>query len=258
MCIIEEVQQLSTAAKNSLLKTLESPRERLHFILLSMEEGGTSGFASRCVPFNLKKSSTMETMVYLKGVLESEGLWQGDVLPKEFKLQGLATLAQVSGGSLRQALQYLELCIRGEYFTAKQIADNLGVVDEAGVADVLILLLDKSDQVWPAVTNTFVDAFGLAFKIVADACMFNLAGYIEDEGATSNVNNAKRIAGHPNFPGLKDLFMTLGPLSKPFLRKAELILHLANFVGKSMPSGLTRLPETQPSSTPIRTRGATT
>ena len=224
--IIEEVQELSTAARNSLLKTLEHPKEKIHFILLSMEYGGASGFASRCVPFNFKKQSTKEIMLFLKAMMESEGLWDDENIPQEFKFQGLGTIAQTSGGSLRQALQVLELCISGQYFTAQEIEDNLGFMSEATIIQLLMQLLEADDSVWAGLTKYDpFEFFAIAFKIVSDAQMFALSGFLADESNQFFVQNTKMVANHPGLPKLIETLTTLAPISKPFLRKSELLVY---------------------------------
>lgn len=224
--IIEEVQELSTAARNSLLKTLEHPRDKIHFILLSMEYGGASGFASRCVPFNFKKQSTKDIMLFLKAMMESEGLWEDESIPQEFKFQGLATIAQTSDGSLRQALQVLELCVSGRYFTAEEIEDNLGFMSEATIIQLLMQLLDGDDALWSGLVKYDpFEFFAIAFKIVSDAQMYALSGFLADESNQFFVQNTKRVASHPGLPKLIETFTVLAPLSKPFLRKSEMLVH---------------------------------
>lgn len=236
--IIEEIQELSTAAKNSLLKILEAKRPGVHFILLSMEYGGSSGFASRCVPFNFRKLSIKDLMLFMKRTMESEGLWNDETIPTEFKMKGLATIAQVSSGSLRQALQLLEACLIGKYYTAEEITSNLGVADETMVIDTLLKLCDASD---PEVFGELekyepFDFFALGYKIVADSAIYNASGYLPNENNEFFSNNTKILAAKPAFPYLVEAFNTLSPNSKPFLRKADLMLAMLTVYEKSKKS----------------------
>jgi DNA polymerase III subunit gamma/tau len=225
--IIEEVQELSTAARNSLLKTLEHPREWIHFILLSMEQGAASGFASRCVPFNFKKLPIKDIMLFLKKTMEEEGLWTDKSIPDEFRFKGLATIAQVSAGSLRQALQLLEQCTTGGFYTAEQIEENLGILDETTIAQMLLRLLDGDTEVWKSISEVdTMEFFQLGMKILSDAEVYRVSGFQPNDNDFLNAQNRK-MAAHPAFPILVDLFLYLGPLAKPFLRKTEMMGHLA-------------------------------
>jgi DNA polymerase-3 subunit gamma/tau len=238
--IVEETQELSTAARNSFLKVLENPRANVHFILLSMEQGKTSAFASRCVPFNFKKATVIELMMYMKSIMEQESLWANPEIPEEFKLQGLATIAQSSAGSLRQALQVLDQCLVSKFYTSQEILDNLGIADEATVMQVLSLLLAGSLDFWGKydVIDSF-EFFAVSLKIVAEAAMFRTSGYLANEQPFF-ANNTKMIAGSPHFELLQKLFKDLGPLVKPYIRKNEMTLYFAEFFAnmRSVPSGV--------------------
>jgi DNA polymerase III gamma/tau subunit len=222
--IIEEIQELSTAAKNSLLKILEMPKPNVHFILLSMEFGGASGFASRCVPFNFKKIPVKELMLFMKQTMEAEGLWTSTDIPDEFRMRGLATIAQVAQGSIRQALQLLETCIIGKYFTAQEIVDNLGIADESMVIETLLQLCDgRNPEVWGELMKYEpFEFFSLGYKIVSDSAIYKASGYLAGEGNSFFENNTKALAAKPALEALLEAFDKLAPNTKPYLRKSEL------------------------------------
>ena len=256
--IIEEVQELSTAAKNSLLKTLEHPKKNIHFILLSMELGGNSGFASRCVPFGFKKAPTKDIMFFLKKVLEDEGLWESTEIPQEFKMKGLATIAQTCGGSLRQALQVLDQCLVGKFFTTEDIEENMGLVDESTVIGLLLQLMDGDDSVWPGLYKyDAYEFFAVSFKIMSDALMYKTSGFLANESNSFFIQNNKKVAGHDGFDDLMDVFITLGPLSKPFLRKTEMLAHFGLYFKtrkNGTPAGVTE--RKVPATRNVPTRGS--
>ena len=107
--IIEEIQELSTKAKNSLLKTLEMPKKNVHFIFTSMENMASSGLTSRCEVFKFKPATTLEIMYYLKEIMDKEivdgvSLWDRQDIPMEFKTEGLKAIADSCDGSYRAAL----------------------------------------------------------------------------------------------------------------------------------------------------------
>lgn len=222
--IIEEVQELSNAAKNSLLKTLEHPRDKIHFILLSMENGGNTGFGSRCVTFMFKKLPIKELMFFLKKTMEDQGYWNDESIPMSFKTQGLATLAQAAQGSIRQALQILEQCIDGKIFTEDEIAENLGYINEVKAADILSRLLALDNTVWSDIYKCDpYDLYGIMYKIITDAALFKYAGFVEDEDNAYFISNTRKVAAAESFETFLTAFNTLSSASKPFLRKAEFL-----------------------------------
>src|SRR5574344_325335 len=132
--IIEEFQELSDKAKNSLLKILESPKENRHFLFTTMAETlKATGLTSRCQIFKFKYATALDIMYYLKSCLEKipenyddkkrdptkkvASLWDSEKIPSEFKMQGLAMIAQNCDGSCRQAIQMMQKCINVEAYT---------------------------------------------------------------------------------------------------------------------------------------------
>lgn len=244
--IIEEVQELSNAARNSLLKTLEQPKDKIHFILLSMEDIAMSGFGSRCVPFVFKRLSVKDLMFFLKKTMEDQGLWESDDIPVEFKTKGLATIAQSSRGSIRQALQLLELCITGQFFTAEEIVNNLGFVDEASAWDILIRLLALDDGVWGHIVKfKAFDFFAISYSLMANAAMYRTSKFIEDESNPWVVANIKKVGSANSFPYFLSAFDEIAGMSKPYLRDAEFISKLTQAFAKAKSEllGSTRLQE---------------
>jgi len=244
--IIEEIQELSDAARNSLLKYLEAPREKIYFILLSMELSKSSGFNSRTVPFNFNPAPVKDIMLYLKTMMESEGLWNDENIPKEFKIKGLATIAQTSSGSYRQALQTLEQALKGKFYTPESIRDNMGLVDDEEAVEVLLQLMDLDVEVFTKIykNKNLFQFFGIAIRILGDAKVYKTLDFLPYEDNTPFAENTKRVAGHKNLNALVKTFMDLEPLSKPYLRDAEFILHLVKFFEDNQgPSGVTRIQE---------------
>ncbi len=137
--IIEEVDQLSTAAKNAFHKILEKPSPYVHFILLSMTEGNGNkvpvSIADRCQPYHFKNLSEKDIAYTLKGILEKEGRWED--IPTEFKKEGIFLLVNNAKGSLRRAVQFLERAMLGEFYSVADIEDNFKFVSEAAGLSIL-------------------------------------------------------------------------------------------------------------------------
>ena len=137
--IIEEVDQLSSGAKNAFHKFLEKPSPYVHFILLSMTDVNGNkvpqSIATRCQQYYFKNLVEKDIAYTMRDVLKREGYW--DNLPEEFVKEGLFLLVNNSGGSLRRALQFLERAMLGEFFTVKDIEDNFKFLSETGSLSLL-------------------------------------------------------------------------------------------------------------------------
>lgn len=226
--IIEEADQLSSAALNSLLKLTESPKSKIHFIFLSMTHGGVTGaIQSRCQTFYFKSLGIKDTMFALRDVLQKEALW--DKLPPSFKMEGLSTIAENSKGSLREAFQLLEKCLQGEYYTAKDIQENLGIFSEALTYQIMIGLLNltKDEAIWSSINSADpLELYNYMTAVLSGAMVYKQTGYLQDE---TKANTTRALI---QYPGFEDLFLALttSPVfTKPYIRRADILACLAKF-----------------------------
>ena len=237
--IIEEADQLSKAAANALHKVLEKPRDNILFILLSMEQNGVpDSIMSRCQKYKLKDTSIKDTMFYLKSILEKEGLWEDPSVPDEFKMQGLACIAEGASGSLRDAVQYLERCIVGEYYTVADIQENLSLISEETSLDLIQDLLDlKMEKVFRKLDQMdHYDLISHSGAVVSNIFALLNSGYLKHE-VWKERNLA--IGKHRNFMRLTEVFNELFKNSKPYIRKSEVVYILSKYAQdlKKIPDG---------------------
>lgn|SRR5574344_234834 len=145
--IIEEYQQLGPKAQEVTLKYFEKPMNHTYFFLTAMSEIKSRAILSRCQKINFKKPNVMETMFYLKSILEDEGLWTDKSIPDDFKKEGLQTIALNADGSYRDALQILEQCLTSHAFTSKDMELYLNLVNYDNLdSDILKILTGKVDD----------------------------------------------------------------------------------------------------------------
>ena len=243
VCIIDEAQELSTAASKSLLKILETPRKNVHLILTSMGNSDSAvksgsgkevpkSIVSRCQTFIFKKAEITELMFFLKTMLERQDLWNGDKLPKEFKTVCLQMIADNSAGSYRQALQTLEQCITLQAYTPEAITENLGLQDIVSFYEMMLQIMDgkTSEGVFNQMINgDYVTVFNYSYKVVSDAVCYKMFGKIPGE-YTSYISQAKAVSSHPKFPILLKHYEDLAQKTNPYLKKADFIIGMCNMI----------------------------
>ena len=99
--IVDEVHQMSKAAFNALLKTLEEPPEYLKFIFATTEVKKLPiTVVSRCQRFDLSRVKSNELFDFIKKISEKES---GKVSNDALKL-----IVKISEGSVRDALSLLD------------------------------------------------------------------------------------------------------------------------------------------------------
>ena len=99
--ILDEVQNMSKAAWDSLLKPIEEPKPFQVFILCTTEvEKIRPSIRSRCQQLEVKNLSDTSSMDYLQDICKKEGL--------QYEETALSIITHFSKGSLRDLINYLE------------------------------------------------------------------------------------------------------------------------------------------------------
>lgn len=234
VCIIEEADQASSAAMLSLLKILESPKPFNKFILCSMEDKGVpKSVLSRCQCYNINSIGMGSIMYNLKHIMEETGDWGNEKIPQEFKLEGLATIANAANGSMRVAVQYLEKCIVNEAYTKPEIMNLLEVVDESAVWEMMDSLLkgEKDETVLRSIIGMktgeqVMHFYQYCIMMLGEAVLYKETKVAYDEQCEPRL---KKLASYPE---LERLFycLTLHPqMNKPYLRTSDVVAALASF-----------------------------
>ena len=249
--IIEEADQLSTAAINALLKVMESPQPNVHFILLSMEEKGIPGaIKSRCQVYKVKPLSIKDIMLTLHNVMIKSGYENDKNVPTSFKVEGLGEIAKTSGGSMRTALSNLERCLSAGIFTKEAIQKEFFVVDETSTLNVFrgILGLSTEDSMWSTLSKSNPqEIYNYMTSILASALMYDVSGYLENDYFE---NSYRELLSYKKDDivlayELYDMLENSPCLNKAYMRKADLIGVISQFYKKiaSMKNRIA-LPET--------------
>ena len=236
--IIEEADQLSTAAINALLKVMESPQPNVHFILLSMEEKGIPGaIKSRCQVYKVKPLNIKDIMLTLHNVMIKSGYENDKNIPTSFKVEGLGEIAKTSGGSMRTALSNLERCLSAGIFTKEAIQKEFFVVDETSTLNVLrgILGLSTEESMWSTLSKSNPqEIYNYMTSILASALMYDVSGYLENDYFE---NSYRELLSYKKDDivlayELYDMLENSPCLNKAYMRKADLIGVISQFYKK--------------------------
>jgi len=133
--IIDEAHQITDAAFNALLKTLEEPPPHVVFILATTESQKIPvTILSRCQRYRFRLLSSKEIIDTLRKIIDTEGFNIDDA--------ALEVITASSGGSMRDALSLLDQVISfssGDV-TAKDIEDLLGFLPKEIIASTTTAL----------------------------------------------------------------------------------------------------------------------
>src|SRR5947209_4858063 len=102
--ILDEAHQITDAAFNALLKTLEEPPEHIVFMMATTQpEDIPQTVRSRCQHFSFHAVKLVDILGQLRAIAEAEGVAADDA--------ALALLAEAGDGSMRDALSIMDQAI---------------------------------------------------------------------------------------------------------------------------------------------------
>lgn len=133
--IIDEVHQLSGAAFNALLKTLEEPPAHAVFILATTEvQKIPATIMSRCLrlDFHLVPQETLET--HVSRIFDQEGV--------KYTAEGVSAIAAAGEGSVRDTLSVADMCVSySDTVDYESVLGVLGANDPTMIAKIALATL---------------------------------------------------------------------------------------------------------------------
>ena len=141
--IVDEVHQMSKAAFNALLKTLEEPPDYLKFIFATTEiKKIPITVVSRCQRFDLSRVKSKELFEYIKKIKDLE---TGKATDEVLKL-----IVKISEGSVRDALSLLDRALisktDGQELDFKNAQKIFGYFDKSSLIELFKNLFEGNEE----------------------------------------------------------------------------------------------------------------
>jgi DNA polymerase-3 subunit gamma/tau len=139
--ILDEAHQITDAAFNALLKTLEEPPSHVIFMMATTQpEDIPQTIRSRCQHFSFHAVSFDDIVGQLRGIAEKEGIKADD--------NALALLAEAGDGSMRDALSIMDQAIAssGDALTVESVRGLVGTVGSDVLEDVMDAVQRNSSE----------------------------------------------------------------------------------------------------------------
>lgn len=129
--VLDEVHMLSTAAFNSLLKTLEEPPERVVFVLATTDpQRVLPTIISRCQRFDFRRIPLPSMIRHLEYIATQEKI--------KIAEPAIHLVAQISQGGLRDAESLLDqLSLQADEITVESVWDLVGAVPERDLLNLV-------------------------------------------------------------------------------------------------------------------------
>jgi DNA polymerase III subunit gamma/tau len=139
--ILDEAHQITDAAFNALLKTLEEPPSHVVFMLATTQpEDIPQTIRSRCQHFSFRAVRFEEILGQLKDLAGRENIQADD--------DALALLAEAGDGSMRDALSILDQAIAscGGRLTAEDVRQLVGAAASSTLEEVMQAVAQNSSE----------------------------------------------------------------------------------------------------------------
>ncbi len=189
--ILDEAHQITDAAFNALLKTLEEPPEHIVFMMATTQpEDIPQTVRSRCQHFSFHAVKLVDILEQIRGIAAHEGV--------EADEAALALLAEAGDGSMRDALSIMDQAIASApvedgrpRLDATQIRDLMGTVANTIFERLLEAIHGNRSADVMTIANELLDAGNspaqLARQFVRylrNCIIAKIAGVGEDGGST--------------------------------------------------------------------------
>jgi len=139
--ILDEAHQITDAAFNALLKTLEEPPSHVIFMMATTQpEDIPQTIRSRCQHFSFRAVKFEDIMGQLRDIVTKEKIPADD--------DALALLAEAGDGSLRDALSILDQAIAStsDHLTLDSVRSLIGAAPAAALETVMQAVAESSSE----------------------------------------------------------------------------------------------------------------
>lgn len=212
--IIDEAHQITGAAANAFLKTLEEPPAHTKFILATTDpEDLLQTIVSRCQRFDFRRISLDATVANLSKIAESENIDIDD--------DAKAMIARHATGSLRDAQGLLDQVAvyrdnaddAGTKVTIELVRTVLGVSRNDRVEDIATALADRDAGAGVRAIGEAVDAGDDVRQLARQLLIYMRELLLEKSGGTSDLDDAgKKLAQRFDLAELANLTRVFGDI----------------------------------------------
>lgn len=149
--VIDECHMLSTAAFNSLLKTLEEPPDRVVFVLATTDpQRVLPTIISRCQKFDFRRIPLAAMATHLRDIAQKENI--------NIAANAIQMVAQIAQGGLRDAESLLDqLSLLAGEITIEKVWDLVGAVPENDLMALLEAIASNDAPTVLDLTHHLID-----------------------------------------------------------------------------------------------------
>jgi DNA polymerase III gamma/tau subunit len=236
--IIDEAQALSQHSKGVTLKLLEKKRKNAHIILCTMNPDSFDiSVKSRGLFYTFKSPSSSDIAECLFGLIQKLNIEVPDVFIQE----GIFTIAENCEGSVRLAVQTLDRCIAGEFYSVEAIQEAFGFMSNAKLFEIMVLLLKKDVAAFKEIKKMDLkEFFNLSYRFIADCMIYQRTQLVDAPWKADQYN---RLESHKDAVAkLFELYADIDTSMGAYFKNTFCLARLTDFFKDSVPRGLVSSP----------------
>jgi DNA polymerase III gamma/tau subunit len=232
--IVDEAQALSQHSKGVTLKLLEKKRANAHIILCTMNPDSFDiSIKSRGLFYAFKSPSSSDIAEYLFGLIQKLNI----EIPDTFIQEGIFTIAENCEGSVRLAVQTLDRCIAGEFYSAEVIQEAFGFMSNARLFEIITLMLKKDVAAFKEIKKMDLkEFFNFSYKFISDCLIYQRTQLVD---APWKSDQYKRLENYKDdISRLFDLYADIDIRMGAYFKSIYCLARLTDFFKDSIPQGL--------------------
>jgi DNA polymerase III gamma/tau subunit len=236
--VVDEAQELSKHSKGVTLKLLEKKRENAHIILCTMNpDAFDTSVRSRGIFYKFRSPSSSDIAECLFGLIQKLNI----EVPDAFIQEGIFTIAENCEGSVRLAVQTLDRCVAGEFYSADAIVEAFGFMSNARLFDTVSLMLNKDVSAFKEIKKMDLkEFFMVSYKFISDCLIYQRTGITDAPWKAdqySRLENRKEAVAQ-----LFDWYADIDNDMGAYFKNAYCLARLTGFFEDAGPSGLSPIP----------------
>jgi DNA polymerase III gamma/tau subunit len=243
--IVDECQELTKHSKGVTLKLLEKKRSNAHIILCTMNPDAFDiSVKSRGLFYTFKNPSSSDIAECLFGLIQKLDVEVPDIFIQE----GIFTIAENCEGSVRLAVQFLDRCIAGEFYSPEAIQEAFGLMSNAKLSEIMALMLKRDIAVFKEIKKMDLkEFFYISYRFISDCMIYQRTHLVDAPWKADQYNRLGQQ--EENVAKLFKLYADIDTSMGAYFKNTYCLARLTDFFSDNVPLGLVSPPA--PSRIPV-------
>jgi DNA polymerase III gamma/tau subunit len=192
---------------------------------------------SRGLFYTFKNPSSSDIAECLFGLIQKLNIEVPDVFIQE----GIFTIAENCEGSVRLAVQALDRCLAGEFYSAEAIQEAFGFMSNAKLFEMMALMLKKDVAVFKEIKKMDLkEFFYLSYRFISDCMIYQRTQLVDAPWKADQYNRLEKQKD--SVAKLFELYADIDTSMGAYFKNTYCFARLTDFFNDSIPTGIVAPP----------------